>query len=196
MAEKTKSAVLVLDAISPYDFEDADVLATSAAEAVEPLAALTERAREEDVPVIYVNDNFGDWNSSAEELAKHALDGRHPELVEPILPADGDSFVIKARHSGFYETPLEYLLRQLEITRLVLTGQATEQCVLYTALDAYVRHFEVIGRRRCVRRDRRGAGRGRPADDRAQHVGRDRARRRSALIGGARPSCARGGDRG
>jgi nicotinamidase-related amidase len=52
-------------------------------------------------------------------------------------------FVVKARHSIFYETPLEYLLRQQEIDEIVLTGQATEQCILYSALDGYIRHFDV-----------------------------------------------------
>jgi nicotinamidase-related amidase len=43
----------------------------------------------------------------------------------------------------FYGTPLEYMLGQFEIERIVLAGQVTEQCILYSALDAYVRHFEV-----------------------------------------------------
>jgi nicotinamidase-related amidase len=91
-----------------------------------------------------VNDNYGDWNSSSEELAREAMDGRHPELVEPLLPRDDDAFVIKARHSVFYSTPLEYLLQTMGVGRIVLTGQATEQCILYSALDGYVRHFEVV----------------------------------------------------
>jgi nicotinamidase-related amidase len=104
---------------------------------------LIARAREDDVPIVYINDNYGDWNSSAEELAERACDGERPDLVEPIMPPDGVSFVIKARHSVFYETPLEYLLDQLGAGRLVMTGQVTEQCILYSALDAYVRHFHV-----------------------------------------------------
>jgi nicotinamidase-related amidase len=44
----------------------------------------------------------------------------------------------------FYETQLEYLLRHEGIMRIVLCGQVTEQCILYSALDAYVRHFEVV----------------------------------------------------
>ena len=96
------------------------------------------------MPVVYVNDNYGDWNSSSEELAERACDGSRPDLVEPILPPEGTNFVMKARHSVFYETPLEYLLDQLGAGRLVLTGQVTEQCILYSALDAYVRHFQVV----------------------------------------------------
>jgi nicotinamidase-related amidase len=93
--------------------------------------------------VIYVNDNFGSWRSNRDDLVASALDGQHPELVEPVKP-DGDAlFVVKARHSIFYQTPLEYLLSQEEIDRLILVGQVTEQCVLYSALDAHIRHLHV-----------------------------------------------------
>ena len=137
------SALVVIDMLNTYDFEDADALAESAAEVVPKIQALLERARADGVPVIYVNDNYGDWNSSADELLHHGLEGRRPDLVEPLRPPEGSSFVIKARHTIFYGTPLEYLLSQKGIDRLVLTGQVTEQCVLYSALDAYVRHVAV-----------------------------------------------------
>ena len=137
------SALLVVDMLNSYEHEDADRLADSACEAVPQIAALIERARDGDVPVVYVNDNYGDWNSSSEELAQAAMNGRRPDLVEPVLPRNDDAFVIKARHSVFYSTPLEYLLQTMGVGRIVLTGQATEQCILYSALDGYVRHYEV-----------------------------------------------------
>lgn len=86
--------------------------------------------------MIYVNDNFGEWRSHHGELLDHALAGPHARLVEPIKPDSDSLFVLKTRHSIFFETPLEYLLRQQGLTRLVLVGQVTEQCVLYSALDA------------------------------------------------------------
>jgi nicotinamidase-related amidase len=138
-----RSALVVIDMINPYGFPDADAVAAHAPGAVENIRRLLERSREEDVPVIYVNDNYGDWNSSSEELLAKALGGEHPELVEPLAPREGDAFVIKARHSTFYGTPLEYLLATQGIGRVVMTGQVTEQCVLYSALDAYVRNFRV-----------------------------------------------------
>jgi nicotinamidase-related amidase len=137
------SAVVVVDLLNPYEHEDAEQLAESVAEAIPGVRRLLERAADAGVPVIYVNDNYGDWDSSSEKLRRRALEGRRPELVEPVLPPEGSSFVIKARHSIFYGTPLEYVLDQMEVSRLVLSGQATEQCILYSALDAYVRHFEV-----------------------------------------------------
>src|SRR5919109_2746570 len=93
------TALLVIDLLNAYEHEDADELAASVAKVVPTVAGLIERARGSGVPVIYVNDNYGDWNSSAEELAERALNGRHPELVKPVLPVGGEAFVIKARHS-------------------------------------------------------------------------------------------------
>jgi nicotinamidase-related amidase len=137
------SALVVIDMLNTYDFDDADALAASAEEVVPNIAKLIERASREDVPIICVNDNYGDWNSSADELVERAMQGRRPDLIEPIRPPEEVSFVIKARHTIFYGTPLEYLLQTQGIDRLVMTGQVTEQCVLYSALDAYVRHLDV-----------------------------------------------------
>jgi nicotinamidase-related amidase len=137
------TALIVVDMLNPYDHEDADKLVESVEAAIDPIRRLLDRAADEDVDVIYVNDNYNDWNSSEEELARRALCGRRRDLVEPILPPDDASFVIKARHSAFYGTPLEHLLHERGIDHLVLCGQVTEQCILYSALDAYVRRFSV-----------------------------------------------------
>jgi nicotinamidase-related amidase len=140
----SNTALLVIDMVSSYDFEDADLLKESAREAVPHIADLLERARSDGTPVVYVNDNYGDWKASVPDLVEEMLRGEHADLVEPLVPGDDDAFVLKARHSVFYETPLEYLLRQQEIDRIVLTGQVTEQCILYSALDAYIRHISVV----------------------------------------------------
>ncbi len=141
--EAPTTALVVIDVLNPYDHEDAEDLVESMSDVVANIAELVHRARDEGRPVIYVNDNYGHWNSSSDKLLRAALDGRHPELVEPLRPPSDASFVIKARHSIFYETPLEYLLRELGVGRLMLCGQVTEQCILYSALDAYVRDFGV-----------------------------------------------------
>ena len=53
-------------------------------------------------------------------------------------------FLPKGRHSAFYQTALDHLLRIEDVERVVLTGQVTEQCILYTALDAYLRGYDVV----------------------------------------------------
>ncbi|MEU5311560.1 isochorismatase family cysteine hydrolase [Streptomyces sp. NPDC021562] len=136
-------ALVVIDMINTYEHEDAELLLPAAEQVVPVLADLIGRAREAGAPVIYVNDNFGRWRSHHGELVETALSRPHAALVEPIRPDDDSLFVVKARHSIFYETPLAYLLRELGVGTVVLTGQVTEQCVLYSALDAHIRHLEV-----------------------------------------------------
>ncbi|KAA0103799.1 cysteine hydrolase family protein [Mycolicibacterium sp. P1-5] len=140
-----KTALLVVDMLNAYQHPDADVLAGNVAEIVEPLAGLIDGARgRDDVELIYVNDNYGDFTAEPSDLIRAALDGDRPDLVRPIAPHEGARVMTKVRHSAFYATPLDYLLTRLEVERVILTGQVTEQCILYSALDAYVRHYAVV----------------------------------------------------
>jgi nicotinamidase-related amidase len=136
-------AVIVTDMLNPYDHEDADVLADNVAGMVHAVARLVAEAGESDVELVYVNDNYGDFAATRDDLVRRALEGRRPELIEPIVPPEGVAFLQKARHSAFYSTALDHLLRQRSIDTIVLAGQVTEQCILYTALDAYIRHFDI-----------------------------------------------------
>ncbi|NJQ06403.1 cysteine hydrolase [Streptomyces lonarensis] len=150
MGRMGKSALIVIDMINTYDHADAELLVPSAREALPPLTRLIERARAEDVPVVYANDNFGQWRSHHGEIVSACLAGRYAELVEPIVPDDASLFVVKARHSIFYETPMSYLLSQMGVDHVVLCGQVTEQCVLYSALDAHIRRLRVTVPADCV----------------------------------------------
>jgi nicotinamidase-related amidase len=137
-------ALLVLDMFNPYDHEDAELLTAGVERIVDPLASLISRARDlEDVDLIYVNDNHGDFTAGPEDLVQQGLTGQRPDLVKPFVPSGDAMFLAKVRHSGFFSTSLDYLLGRLGTRRVVITGQVTEQCVLYTALDAYVRHLEI-----------------------------------------------------
>lgn len=138
-------AVLVIDMLNTYRHEDAELLTPHVTDIVDPLAGLVSRARErDDVDLIYVNDNYGDFSADFDDIVRAALDGERPDLVSPIAPDEDCLRLLKVRHSAFYASSLDYLLGRLDTKRLVLTGQVTEQCILYTALDAYVRHFEVV----------------------------------------------------
>ncbi|WP_197374901.1 cysteine hydrolase family protein [Mycolicibacterium baixiangningiae] len=141
----SRTSVLIIDMMNTYDHPDADKLIPNAAEIVDPLARLVDEAHHrDDVDLIYVNDNYGDFSAEFTDIVDSALGGARPDLVKPIVPQPGSRLMTKVRHSAFYATPLAYLLRQLQPERVVLTGEVTEQCILYTALDAYVRHFQVV----------------------------------------------------
>ncbi|MGB3356243.1 MAG: isochorismatase family cysteine hydrolase [Mycobacterium sp.] len=139
------TAVLVIDMMNTYRHPDAELLIPHVSEIMDPLSDLVTRARKrDDVDLIYVNDNYGDFTAQPSDLVQSALNGARPDLVEPVAPGADFRFVSKVRHSAFYASPLDYLLGRLSCHRVILTGQVTEQCILYSALDAYIRHFEVI----------------------------------------------------
>lgn len=143
--DMSETALLVIDMFNTYSHPDAEELAENIGEIVGPLADLVTRSRDrEDVDVIYVNDNYGDFTADKDGIVESALSGARPDLVEPLSPRTDSQFLLKVRHSAFYATPLDYLLTRLGVSRIVLTGQVTEQCILYTALDGYVRHYEVV----------------------------------------------------
>jgi nicotinamidase-related amidase len=146
----SRTALLVIDMINNYDHPDAEALTACVEERIETMAALIRRAADEDVLTIYVNDNFGAWTSNRDELLENVMGGEFKHLVEPVAPTDETLFIVKARHSAFYQTPLEYLLAQEDVDRVVMMGQVTEQCILYSALDAYIRHIRVAVARDAV----------------------------------------------
>lgn len=139
------TAVLILDMISDYDFEDGDKLYPRALEVAERLSDLKTRAEAAGVPVIFVNDNYGKWNEDFRAYARsvhdHSEKGR--KIIEMIGPFDGEYHILKPQRSAFYATPLGVLLLQLNVSNLILTGLTTDICLLFTAHDAYMRGFQI-----------------------------------------------------
>jgi nicotinamidase-related amidase len=139
------TALLVVDMMNNYQHLDAEHLIPNVEKIIDPLAELVQRARDaDDIDLVYVNDNYGDFTADFSDIVRSACHGERPDLVDPIVPTQHSRALTKVRHSAFYASPVAYLLGRLGTERLILTGQVTEQCILYTALDAYVRHFSVV----------------------------------------------------
>jgi len=147
-----ESALLLIDVVNPFDFPGAGRLLRRATPAAARIAALKQRAARAHVPTIYVNDNYGDWHAEFAELiercASRAAHGRR--LVEQLRPRPADFHVLKPLHSGFHSTSLGVLLERIEARCLVLTGVAAHICVLFTAIDAYMRGLEIVVPSDCV----------------------------------------------
>jgi nicotinamidase-related amidase len=144
--DKAAVALVLVDVINDLEFPDGDALARHAVPMARRLAAFKARARAARIPAIYVNDNFGKWQSDLTRLLEHSLgtENRGRAMVEQLRPADDDYFVLKPKHSGFYSTTLDILLDYLGAKTLVITGVATNICVLFTAHDAYLRDLHVV----------------------------------------------------
>jgi nicotinamidase-related amidase len=144
--DQSPVCLLIIDKINPLDFEGADRIVEAAETAAQHIAGLKRRARAAGVPTLYVNDNFGKWQSDFRKLVEHCTRGecRGKRIAELLHPEDDDYFVLKPKHSGFYATPLELLLQVLGTQHLLLTGIAGNNCVLHTAIDAYMREFKLV----------------------------------------------------
>jgi nicotinamidase-related amidase len=146
------TALLLIDVINDLAFSRARGLIAEAEAMARRIAALKRRAAAAGVPVIYLNDNFGRWQSNFQQTVAHCTARSSPghRLSRRLRPLARDYFVLKPRHSGFFGTTLEVLLAALRVERLILTGIAGNICVLFTAHDAYMRGFKLFIPADCV----------------------------------------------
>jgi nicotinamidase-related amidase len=139
-------ALLLIDVINHFEYPEAEKMLIQALPIASRIARLKARARAAGIPVVYVNDNFGQWRSDLAKLLAYCLRpqalGR--QFVEQVRPDKDDYFVLKPRHSAFYQTPLEILLAYLGASSLVLCGLATNSCIVCTAHDAKMRNFDLF----------------------------------------------------
>ena len=150
--DSSKTALLILDMISDFEFEDGTRICRAALSVAKPISKLKQRATRAGVPVIYVNDNRGRWRSdfAAQVRQSMAESSRGAAIARLLAPGPVDYCILKPKHSAFYATVLGTLLEHLGVSRLILTGVTAHQCVLFTANDAHVRDMELLIPRDCV----------------------------------------------
>lgn len=146
------AALLIIDMINRLDFPGASALLRHALPVAARIAQLKRRLKALGLPVIYVNDNFGQWQSDWQKVFAACVqsDSLGAPLAQRLLPEPDDYFILKPKHSGFYGTTLEVLLENLGVRTLILTGIAGNLCVLFTANDAHMRDFAVCVPHDCV----------------------------------------------
>ena len=146
------TVLLILDMVSCWDFPDGAALQRQAARAAPCIARLKGRCLEARVPVIYANDNSGQWRSDFKFVVDESLapGSLGTGITRQLAPGADDYFILKPKHSAFFATPLEILLDHLRARRLLVTGVAGDQCVLNTAVDARMRDFEVVVPSDCI----------------------------------------------
>jgi nicotinamidase-related amidase len=150
--DNSSVVLLLVDVINDLEFPGGEVLARHALPAARNIATLKDKATRAGIPTIYVNDNFGKWRSDFRTLVSHCIDDdtRGRPIAEILKPQPEDYFVLKPKQSGFYSTTLDLLLQYLGAHTLILTGFATDICVLLTASDAHLRDYRVLVPRDCV----------------------------------------------
>jgi len=146
------TALLLIDVINDLAFDGSEALVAQAESMAAPLARLKRRATAAGVPTIYINDNFGQWRSDFRRTVAHCTARSSPghRVSTRLRPTARDYFVLKPKHSGFFDTTLDTLLENLRIRRVILTGVAGNICVLFTANDAYMREYKIFAPADCI----------------------------------------------
>jgi nicotinamidase-related amidase len=150
--DNAPTALLLIDVINDLEFDGGDDLLEHALPMAKALAELKRRAKSLGIPVIYANDNFGRWRSDFTKLVRYCLDSdvRGRPVVAQLIPEEDDYFVLKPKHSAFFDTNLQLLLRYLGATTTIMTGMAGDICVLFSANDAYMRDLRIIVPSDCI----------------------------------------------
>lgn len=150
--DKSETALLLIDVINDLEFDGGEDLLTQAMPMAAALAKFKAKAKRSGIPVIYANDNFGRWRSDFPRLVRYCLkqETRGKPIVEQLAPEPDDYFVLKPKHSAFYQTNLDILLNYLGVSTVILTGMAADICVLFSANDAYMRDLHLIVPPDCV----------------------------------------------
>ncbi|HWO40217.1 MAG TPA: isochorismatase family cysteine hydrolase [Candidatus Eisenbacteria bacterium] len=146
------TVLLLIDVINDLEFDGGEKLLEQAMPMAAALSTLKRRCKAAGIPAIYANDNFGRWRSDFPKLVKSFLEQnvRGKPVISELVPEEDDYFVLKPKHSAFFQTNLEILLKYLGAETLILTGMAGDICVLFSANDAYMRDFRVIVPSDCV----------------------------------------------
>jgi len=146
------TALLLIDVINDLAFEGSQALIDQAEPMSIRLARLKRRVTAAGIPAIYINDNFGQWRSDFRKTVAHCTSRSSPgrRVSMRLRPTARDYFVLKPKHSGFYDTTLDTLLETLGIRRVILTGIAGNICVLFTANDAYMRDLRIFAPADCI----------------------------------------------
>ena len=108
----TKSALIIIDLFSLFDFPEGRALGPPAVRAAHKAAILMAAFDERDLPVIFANDNFGDWRRDFPGLVEACRQrgGHATDIAERLAPQPQHYFILKPKHSVFLATPLPVLL--------------------------------------------------------------------------------------
>ncbi|NLD20259.1 MAG: cysteine hydrolase [Clostridiales bacterium] len=141
--ENKKTAVIVVDMLQDFVY---GALTCDRGKAIVPKTAeLLEAARKNDVVVIFSNDeHIPEIDREFEVWGPHAVMGTPGAEVIPELGVCSKDYVVpKRRYSGFFQTSLDALLRELGIEDVIMTGLHAHMCVRHTSADAFQLGYNV-----------------------------------------------------
>lgn len=144
MKKLESPAILVVDMLN--DFVTGSLACDRGKAIVPATAELLDAAREKGVPVIFCNDaHIAGIDRELKLWGDHAIAGtKGAEVIPELKLSDKDYVVPKRRYSGFFQTDLDILLKELGVKTVVMTGLHAHMCVRHTSADAYCLGYDVV----------------------------------------------------
>src|SRR3954454_15318491 len=132
----SERVLLLVDFINPLNFPGSEQIGAPAVEAARATAGLKEQLTGEGVATIFANDNYGVWQSDFHSLVSACLGmaGSPGENARLLYPQGPGLTILKPRHSAFFASPLDLLLKEMQAQELIICGLATDICVQLTAM--------------------------------------------------------------
>ena len=148
-----RTALLIIDMLNDFILKGAPLEVPSAREIISNIKIEIGKARENDIPVIYICDSHDEDDPEFERMgwSPHAIKGtKGAQVIEELKPIPQDKLITKKSYSGFFKTLLEEVLKEDEISELLVTGCVTNICILYTVADAVQRGYKIKILKNCV----------------------------------------------
>ncbi|BAC11981.1 isochorismatase family cysteine hydrolase [Oceanobacillus iheyensis] len=144
------TAVVFVDLINDFQFDGGDDLLHHTKQILPNVIKLRSFAKENNLPIIYVNDHYGLWQADFNKVIDYCTNEKSKEIIDKIKPDEDDYFLIKPQHSAFFQTPLHSLLIELERNHVILAGIAGDICILFSAKDAYMYKIDMSIPKNCM----------------------------------------------
>jgi len=159
MLSKKETALLVVDMQYGGGAPDGSLVqmlnvdVTKQEDIVTPIVQLKQYFNRNSMLVVNIKTeyepDFSDWEMLAERFEvkkyKHFVKGTpDAEIIPPLAPAEGEELIIKNRWNAFFNTKLDELLKSRNIKNLIITGAATDVCVLETCSYAFSLNYNCI----------------------------------------------------
>ncbi|MFD1039916.1 isochorismatase family cysteine hydrolase [Virgibacillus byunsanensis] len=144
------AAIIFVDIINDFDFIGGDKLLKNTKDILPNLKKLKDYGKKNDIPLIYLNDHYGMWQADFDKIINYCKNESNQEIIDKLKPDKEDYFFIKPQHSAFFQTPLQSLLVELEITTLLMAGIAGDICILFSAKDAYMYQYNMHIPKNCM----------------------------------------------
>lgn len=138
------AAILIIDMLNEFVY--GNMKCDDALAIIPNIKRLVEQFRSCGLPVVYLCDtHYQGVDKELDLWGRHAIAGSWgAKVISELEPKEGDFVIRKRRYSGFFQTDLDLLLRELHVDQVILTGIDTNICVRHTAADAFFMGYRII----------------------------------------------------